>query len=93
MTEPFLARDDEIHRVRGILEQVSVGSGGLDTGYLVLIHGLGGIGKTTLIEQYKRVVGGEPAASCLSECAITSEAFIQTTIVLPTRGHPRRGDH
>ena len=46
-------------RLRSVLVQVLRGDDGPDHGYLVLVHGLGGIGKTTLLEQYRRIVDGE----------------------------------
>jgi tetratricopeptide (TPR) repeat protein len=58
--EPFLARDDEQDRFRSVLAHVLADDEGPDQGYLVLVHGVAGIGKTTLLEQYRRIARGEP---------------------------------
>src|ERR1022692_2493550 len=60
--EFFLGRDDEQDRLRAVLSQVLAADQGPDEGYLVLVHGLGGIGKSTLLEHYRRIVTGDLAA-------------------------------
>lgn len=57
--EIFLARDDEQERLRGVLRQVISGQDESGHGYLVLVHGLGGIGKSTLLKRYRRIARGE----------------------------------
>ena len=42
-----------------MLSRVLAGGEGADNGYLVLVHGLGGIGKSTLLERYRQIVRGQ----------------------------------
>lgn len=57
--EIFLARDDEQDRLRGVLRQILDGPARAGHGYLMLVHGLGGIGKSTLLKRYRRMIRGE----------------------------------
>ncbi len=59
MGDLFLAREDERARLRGVLAQVLRDADDLDHGYLVLVYGLGGIGKTELLRQYRKIILGE----------------------------------
>jgi tetratricopeptide (TPR) repeat protein len=55
----FIGRDDEQDRLRGVLAQVLGTADEPDDGYLVLVHGIGGIGKSKLLRQYRKIVRGK----------------------------------
>lgn len=57
--EIFLARSDEVDRLRGVLRQVLDAPAQPGRSFLVLVHGQGGIGKSTLLKRYRRIARGE----------------------------------
>ncbi len=59
MGDLVLAREDERARLRGVLAQVLRDADELDHGYLILVYGLGGIGKSELLRQYRKIILGE----------------------------------
>lgn len=50
----FLGRTEEQERFRAVLAEL-VRGGGPDEGYVVLVQGLGGIGKSTLLHRYRQI--------------------------------------
>lgn len=59
----FAARDDEQKRFRGVLAQLGAKDvPGPDEGFVVLVHGHGGLGKTSLLGRYREIAAGEAPA-------------------------------
>ena len=57
----FFGRDEEQARFRAVLADV-VQTGGPDEGYVILVHGLGGIGKSTLLRRYREIAADAASA-------------------------------
>jgi hypothetical protein len=57
--ERFFARDEEQDRFASILQHVLGESDGPDEGYLMVVQGHGGIGKTELLRRFGDIVRGE----------------------------------
>ncbi|XVU28260.1 hypothetical protein ACQPZJ_14805 [Actinoplanes sp. CA-054009] len=56
----FVGRSDEQSRFREVLREVSgKPDDGPDEGYVVLVQGYGGIGKSTLLERFAAIAGGK----------------------------------
>lgn len=58
MADVFVGRTLELESFRRVLASVHRGADDLDEGHVVLVRGLGGIGKSTLLEQFAVVAGG-----------------------------------
>ncbi|WP_433828284.1 tetratricopeptide repeat protein [Actinoplanes sp. CA-015351] len=58
MAEEFLAREDEQDRFVSVLKHAQDRQD-LDEGYLLVVHGHGGIGKTELLRRFREIVRGQ----------------------------------
>src|SRR6476620_5980692 len=56
--DELIAREDEQERFRSVLELVLRGPEAPDEGFLVLVHGLGGLGKSELLKRYEAMASG-----------------------------------
>jgi Flp pilus assembly protein TadD len=70
--EVFVGRATEQDKFRYVLSLAGGAAGGADTGHVVLVHGLGGIGKSTLLRRLHETAGqsrrGGPLVAEIVDC-------------------------